>query len=148
MEVLLTLIVYGIFIAVIVKVIRRVNGNTQEANKIAQGNMLEKVLETATDLSNTNRNYPKASNVSKNTGGIKSSSINKHMASETKNARMMDDRSNDWLAKQLREERVSFYRMSAMFDLKTSHKNSCEAEMIRRFHEDNCDAGVVDAGEA
>lgn len=59
---------------------------------------------------------------------------------------LKDDRNNDWLAMQLREEAKAKVRMSDMFQLKTEHANKCEAEFIKRFHESNCDANDVDSG--
>ena len=59
---------------------------------------------------------------------------------------LMDDRSSDWLATQLREEARAMVKVSAMFQLKEHHTNNCDAEFIKRFHESNCDAGSVDDG--
>ena len=56
----------------------------------------------------------------------------------------MDDRANDWLAKQMREERKSKIIVSEMFQLKMQHRNACEAEFIKRFHESQCDASGID----
>lgn len=50
----------------------------------------------------------------------------------------LEDRDNDWLASQLREERRSDNRMSDMFDLKEEHANNCDAYAIKREHERNC----------
>lgn len=50
----------------------------------------------------------------------------------------LEDRDNDWLASQLREERRSGNRMSDMFDLKEEHANNCDAYAIKREHERNC----------
>ncbi len=57
-----------------------------------------------------------------------------------------DDRRNDWLAKQLREEHEAFKRTSAMFDLKIEHAASCDAEKIRIEHQAACDAHGIDDG--
>ena len=59
---------------------------------------------------------------------------------------LRDDRSNDWMAKQLREEAQSMVRVSEMFQLKQAHMNNCDAEFIRRFHESGCDAHGIDDG--
>ena len=59
--------------------------------------------------------------------------------------RLMDDREHDWLARQLREERIAKSRMSDMFELKREHADNCEAHEIKSAHMDNCDAeGTVD----
>ena len=48
---------------------------------------------------------------------------------------LKDDRNNDWLAMQLREEAKARVRVSDMFQMKIEHSNKCDAEFIRRFHE-------------
>ena len=67
-------------------------------------------------------------------------------SSGKKGLSLMDDRSSDWLATQLREEARAKVKVSAMFQLKEHHANNCDAEFIKRFHESNCDAGSVDDG--
>ncbi len=62
--------------------------------------------------------------------------------------RLMDDREHDWLARQLRDERVAKYKMSEMFDLKREHAANCDAEMLKRFHAENCDADGIDTARA
>ena len=59
---------------------------------------------------------------------------------------LKDDKTNDWLAKQLREESKAVAVLSDMFQLKSEHRNACDAEFIKRFHESNCDAYGVDDG--
>lgn len=59
---------------------------------------------------------------------------------------LKDDRNNDWLAMQLREEAKARVRMSDMFQMKIQHSNKCDAEFIKRFHESNCDANGIDTG--
>ena len=59
---------------------------------------------------------------------------------------LKDDKTNDWLARQLRDEARAMSMLSDMFQLKTEHSNSCDAEFIRRFHESNCDSHGVDDG--
>ncbi len=77
----------------------------------------------------------------------KSSGVNAHMAREKINIRGWEDRKNDWLARQMAEERVSARRMSEMFQLKLEHRYNCEAEMLKQFHEARCSADAVDTGE-
>ena len=60
---------------------------------------------------------------------------------------LKDDRNNDWLAKQMREERSALNAMSEMFGLKLSHMANCEARNIRKEHHDNCDAGSIDVAK-
>ncbi len=66
------------------------------------------------------------------------------MSKEPAVNRLMDDREHDWLARQLRDERVAKYKMSEMFELKREHAANCDAEMLKRFHAENCDADGID----
>ena len=59
---------------------------------------------------------------------------------------LKDDRSSDWMARQLRDEALAMAKVSDMFQLKQSHINNCDAEFIKRFHESSCDAHGVDDG--
>lgn len=47
---------------------------------------------------------------------------------------LMDDRENDWLANQLREEHHAFRRISAMFELKSEHAAHCDAKMLKNYN--------------
>ena len=44
--------------------------------------------------------------------------------------RRLEDRENDWLARQLREEKASEKRFSAMFGLKLEHAMRCDADGV------------------
>ena len=59
---------------------------------------------------------------------------------------LMDDRANDWMAKQLKDEAIAMVKVSDMFKIKQEHANKCDAEFIRRFHESTCDAEGIDDG--
>lgn len=58
-----------------------------------------------------------------------------------------DNRGNDWLSQQLREEHAAFKRTSEMFDLKREHAASCDARRVALEHYEHCDAAGVDQGE-
>ena len=60
--------------------------------------------------------------------------------------RSMEDRSNDWLAKELREEKRALSRLSEMFEQQMEHKTHCDARILKEYHLNNCDAGGVDTG--
>lgn len=149
MEAFLSIIVYFIFIAIVLKIARKTNARVKEANKAlnsqqqsnaytknaAQVNMANKTLKNTVE-NPVNKPVRRTNN-----------NINEHMAKENIRSSLTDDRNNDWLAKQLRDERVAYTRMSSMFELKMEHRSSCEAEMIKRFHEDNCHANEVDTAE-
>ena len=59
---------------------------------------------------------------------------------------LMEDRRNDWLAKQLREEE-KILRKGDFLDLGASHSKSCDANQLKLFHIQNCDTDDVDEGE-
>ena len=46
---------------------------------------------------------------------------------------LRDDRENDWLAKQLREE-ARIYRNGLGLDLGAAHEQSCDAGLIKKAH--------------
>lgn len=46
---------------------------------------------------------------------------------------LLEDRKNDWLAKQLREE-AAIYRRGSVYDLGAVHNVDCEADSIKRAH--------------
>ena len=64
------------------------------------------------------------------------------------NNSMMEDRKNDWLARQLFEEKLAERRMISMFDLRYSarreHEEHCDAKELRQSHRKKCNAGAVD----
>ncbi|MBR5741764.1 MAG: hypothetical protein IKX91_04335 [Firmicutes bacterium] len=47
---------------------------------------------------------------------------------------LMEDRQNDWLAKQLREEARAAKRTSDMFELKMEHIEDCDARDLKETH--------------
>jgi hypothetical protein len=58
---------------------------------------------------------------------------------------MKDDRKNDWLAKQMREEE-RILRRGDLMDLGAAHEASCDAEMLKNYHlyaehDDSIDSG-------
>ena len=61
------------------------------------------------------------------------------------NAVLLEDRKNDWLAKQLREE-AAIYRRGSGFDLGASHNVSCDADDIKRSHARRHNSNGLDRG--
>ena len=55
-----------------------------------------------------------------------------------------DDRRNDWLAKQMREEKAALYRMGNMFGIKTGQGTINAATQNKNLHERSCQADGVD----
>lgn len=49
------------------------------------------------------------------------------------NGLLLEDRKNDWLAKQMREE-AEIYRRGSLYDLGAAHEADCDARRIRLFH--------------
>ena len=49
------------------------------------------------------------------------------------NSVLLEDRRNDWLARQLREE-AAIKRRGSVYDLGASHDADCDAEKLRLFH--------------
>ena len=60
--------------------------------------------------------------------------------------RSLENRNNDWLARQLREEKQKERLYSEMYGLKRRHEENCPADRLRREHEKSCDADGVDTG--
>lgn len=69
---------------------------------------------------------------------------NKILAAEVNHNMLADDRTNDWLARQLRDEHLAFKQTKDMFDLKIEHASHCDAKYIRDFHHRECDAQRID----
>ncbi|MDO4939836.1 MAG: hypothetical protein Q4E54_07760 [Lachnospiraceae bacterium] len=63
-----------------------------------------------------------------------------------KSFRLLEDRENDWLARQRREEAANERHFSAMYGLKRSHEANCPAGRLKDEHRKNCDADSVDTG--
>lgn len=61
--------------------------------------------------------------------------------------RMLEDRENDWLARQRREEAATERRFSAMYGLKRMHEANCPARNLRDEHRRNCDATSIDTAK-
>lgn len=58
---------------------------------------------------------------------------------------LMEDRKNDWLAKQIREEE-KILRKGDFLDLGAGHSKSCNAKELKLFHIENCNADDIDDG--
>lgn len=61
--------------------------------------------------------------------------------------RMLEDRENDWLARQRREEAATERRFSAMYGLKRMHEANCPARNLRDEHRRSCDATSIDTAK-
>lgn len=70
-----------------------------------------------------------------------------HKSKDSSVNTLMDDRENDWLANQLREEHKAFRKTSDMFDLKIEHVSHCDSRLLANYHHINCDANGVDSAQ-
>ena len=110
-------------LAVILKVISRVNQNTPRRGEERQKPSGVRVIERPVKSSGKNKQGGVAREV-KDKGSIRNAG--KAVAS-------MEDRNNDWLAKQMREEQRILMR-GDMLDLGASHAANCEAGEIKNGH--------------
>ena len=148
MEGIIVLIVYGCFLVGIFRLIKMRNARAMDGSKMVQSKVAP--VKQASDIDKhfaNNSQFEKP--VTKNHDHKKDShNINKQLFNENPGSLLKDDRANDWMARELKEEKAAAAKVRIMFDLKEEHHSSCEAEMIRRFHEDNCDADKVDTAKA
>ncbi|MBO4904937.1 MAG: hypothetical protein J5367_06910 [Lachnospiraceae bacterium] len=63
---------------------------------------------------------------------------------DRQNSVLRDDKENDWLARQLRDEHRAFKATSEMFDLKIEHASHCDARLLEQFHRRSCSSDGVD----
>ena len=64
-------------------------------------------------------------------------SVSRDMGDSKNSSVLRDDRANDWLARQLREEHRAFKATSEMFDLKIEHASHCDAKLLEQFSRRN-----------
>lgn len=147
------LISYVVVILIVFSIIRKkkrkLEGDTdiakarQEAARNIAGNA-RSVRNTVSSGNNT---------AIKQTGGRKNTGVNPNMATRsfgtiTKDGKvsssLRDDRNNDWLANQMREERNALFRLREMFGFQMQGKNLSDAELLKEFHMQHCDAERVD----
>ncbi len=74
-------------------------------------------------------------------------SVSRDMGDSNNSSILRDDKRNDWLARQLREEHQAFKATSEMFDLKIEHASHCDAKLIEQFHRKYCDASGIDRAD-
>ena len=71
-------------------------------------------------------------------------SVSRDMSDKRGNSVLRDDKNNDWLARQLRDEHKAFKATSEMFDLKIEHASHCDARLLEQYHRRNCTASGID----
>ena len=74
---------------------------------------------------------PAASSYSKNKNAAMFGQVKASRIGES--AVLLEDRKNDWLAKQLKEE-AAIARRGSVYDLGASHEVNCDADKIKRDH--------------
>ena len=97
-------------------------GEEQETEAFTTGGDFDSDFDAddfGTDFEGDNQNFAKMPKQ-----GQKKTSIGKDLR---------DDRENDWLAKQLREE-ARIYRNGLGLDLGAAHEQSCDAGLIKKAH--------------
>ena len=62
-----------------------------------------------------------------------SNAVRETATSIRENGLLLEDRKNDWLAKQMREE-AEIYRRGSLYDLGAAHEADCDAKRIKLFH--------------
>lgn len=142
MDAVVSVLVYAIIIFVIISKVKKKTGADAKSNVGKQVSKIDTPAYKNVDR-NVDRNVNRAAYKSN-----RSSGVNKHMARERANIKEWEDRRNDWLARQMDDERQAKKRMSEMFQLKMEHRYNCEAEMLKQFHESHCDADDVDNAQA
>ena len=81
-------------------------------------------------------------------GSTRPRSMSQQKADSTvRTYRMLEDRENDWLARQRREEAATERRFSAMYGLKRMHEANCPARNLRDEHRRSCDATSIDTAK-
>lgn len=146
-------IFFVFYFIVILLIIRRFKGRINKTSPrdvssgYGQSDIVRKAMSKASKTpTDTLMNRPVNAMSFSNEGRPADDRLRLKNSSGKKGLSLMDDRSSDWLATQLREEARAMVKVSAMFQLKEHHANNCDAEFIKRFHESNCDAGSVDDG--
>lgn len=134
-------LVYFVIFFVIIKALKKAKKRSGDDQK---GNQRPQQQGNRADLSrNVTRPTSSASAPAMNSArssSVRSNGVSTHMAREKISTAQWEDRKGDWLARQMAEERAALRRVSDMFQLKLEHKHDCEAEMLKQFHENHCDA--------
>lgn len=134
MEAIITLII--IFFVIVPLIKGKKVGNTKKS--VAATRRPERINNTNKNIKNI-PNKPPTRPVS--TPSVKRSNT---LKAEVNHAMLLEDRNNDWLARQLRDEHKAFKDTKDMFDLKIEHSSHCDARYIQQFHHNNCSAGGID----
>ena len=100
---------------------------SQQIQQRAQYTSQQRAAAAQRAVRETNQDrYGAATTVGSSFGQVKTSRIGESGV-------LLEDRKNDWLAKQLREEAV-IYRRGVGFDLGASHNVNCAADDLKRGH--------------
>ena len=89
----------------------------------------------------------KSTGVRKKAVGSQEAYIGMKQGQKYAGSTLRDDRTNDWLARQLRDEHSAFKMASEMFGLKIEHSAHCDAKLLKHYHHLKCDASGVDTAE-
>lgn len=144
------LFIVFVFVATTAEKVKKKNRASQARSPRPASPLRTDVRKGNSDENNDEYEYVGVSRVNPKTAGSASATprkdtsrdLSRYMAPkksgsmklEDISAYTMEDRDNDWLAKQLREERKALKSTSAMMDLKMSHMEHCEADEIKQSH--------------
>lgn len=139
------LLVFGVFIT---KFVKKANGDERAAVKRQQDVVTSYNHQRNTTGAKPSSNLAKQFTpvpiqadmyAEKSRGGVKYSAKG--------GTTIKDDRRNDWLAKQMREERQSLYKMASMFGIKSSAGTMSAATLNREYHSKVCDSDGIDTAQ-
>ncbi len=104
------------------------NANAARPRQIAPAQQSQQIQQRAQRaIRETNQDrYGAATTVGSSFGQVKATRIGESGV-------LLEDRKNDWLAKQLREE-AAIYRRGVGFDLGAAHNVNCAADDLKRSH--------------
>lgn len=130
--------VFIVYVLVIILVITSIHKKNQaEKNRRHRGGNA-----VSRDLSSSSRNLQKHPQVLVQNNSM---NVGQRVRSEKPlQKNWYEDRNNDWLANQMREERAALYRLQDMFSFRMQGRNITDAELLKEFHVEHCDADRVD----
>lgn len=147
MEGLIGVIVWVAIIVIFVKkfVNKNIAANRPGDKAVTPANKMPYISQPSSSTGaafNTPRREPSgAGNVY--SGGVSRKTYKAERATHTQ----MEDRSNDWLAHQLSDERRALYKANSMFGQQMEHRQVCDARMLKEYHLANCSADGIDMAE-
>lgn len=150
------LIVYIVIIFFVFRVIKKSKVNTEKDIVTAKDRQRAAQATSFQGRANTGKAYTASVPITSSAKRKKDSGVNPDMpvkipggmSKEGKIApTLRDDRYNDWLARQMRDERNSLAKLREMFGFRMQGRGISDAELLKEFHSGHCDAGGVDRAQ-